>query len=340
MSKNDSRAMFFRYVSDFLYVRLREHEMRSENTIESYRYGLNSFRLFMEAQGIRADKVGFAMVTTDLMRDYMKWLVSDQGLSMNTRNHRLACLKSYLRYCAERDVSVVQTLVASSSVKSVLVRADKNNWMTRDAIQAILEQPTKTRMGIRDRFFMLFLYGTGARVSEALNVRIGDIELHTKDPFVRIMGKGNKPRCVPLLDVTKDNLYAYMGIHHPDAAKDDFLFYTVIKGQKGRMSVANAERIVKKHGESARAVCAQVPECVHPHMFRHSYGAHLYRMGFPLPVIAKLLDHESLSTTEIYAETDTEMVNEAFKTLAANELEERRWKSMCPDEMAKLFGLK
>lgn len=82
--------------------------------------------------------------------------------------------------------------------------------MTRDAIKVILEQPPKTKIGIHDRFFMLFLYGTGARVSEALNVRLKDLEIATKDPFVRILGKGNKPRCVPLLDITVENLHYYL----------------------------------------------------------------------------------------------------------------------------------
>ena len=120
---------------------------------------------------------------------------------------------------------------------------------------------------------------------------------------------------MPILDITRDNLLVYLDAYHPGKNRDDYLFYTVIKGRKDKMSVANAERFVKKYGITARAACSQVPDSVHPHMFRHSYGAHLYRMGFALPVIAKLLDHESLSTTEIYADTDADMVNEAFNPL-------------------------
>lgn len=81
------------------------------------------------------------------------------------------------------------------------------------------------------------------------------------------------------------------------------------------MSVANVEHFIKKYGKSAREICTQVPEAVHPHLFRHSYVSHLYRMGFPLPMIAKLLDYESLKTTEIHAETDTKMVNAAFREM-------------------------
>jgi site-specific recombinase XerD len=337
--------MFFSYVADFLFVRLKEHELRSENTVNAYRHGLNCFRVFMAERGVRADKVSFAMISADLIREYMKWLVDCNGNSLNTRNHRLTCLKSYIRYCAERDIANTQAMIAVSGVKNVTTRARKNTWMTREAVQAVLEQPPKTKLGVRDRFFMLFMYGTGARVSEALNVRVGDIELSQKAPYVRLLGKGNKPRCIPILDVTRDNLLVYLDAYHPVKNKDDYLFYTVIKDRKDRMSVANAERFVKKYGMAARSVCSQVPNSVHPHMFRHSYGAHLYRMGFALPVIAKLLDHESLSTTEIYADTDADMVNEAFNSLrsptddASDALEEKKWKSLGDDALAKLFGL-
>ena len=189
---------------------------------------------------------------------------------------------------------------------------------------------------------MVFLYSTGARISEALNVRLKDVETLTADPFVRLLGKGNKPRCVPLLDVALDNLQYYLNLYHLQQNPDDYLFYTVIKGHKDMMSVANAERFIKKYGHEARSHCAAVPETVHPHLFRHSYGAHLYRMGFSLPVIAKLLDHESLDTTERYAETDADMINAAFNTLTKAEAvqpTEKKWETADEDTVAKLYGL-
>jgi integrase/recombinase XerD len=286
-------------------------------------------------------------VTSDAVREYLKWLVERKGCTITTRNHRLTVIKQYLQYCSDRDLSLAPQYIAISKIKHVTVRAKKGRWMTRDAIKVILEQPPKTKTGIRDRFFMMFLYGTGARVSEALHVQLKDLELDTNDPFVRIQGKGNKPRCVPLLDITLENLDYYLKLYHPLRQPEDFLFYTIIKGNKDRMSVANAERFIKKYGESARALCTQVPESVHPHLFRHSYGAHLYRMGFPLPVIAKLLDHESLETTEMYAETDAEMVKAAFRKMEdtlqnhnPSQSKDKKWKKVDEESLAKLYGLK
>lgn len=100
-----------------------------------------------------------------------------------------------------------------------------------------------------------------------------------------------------------------------------------------------------KYGADARKTCSEVPENVYPHIFRHRFGAH-YRMGFPLPVIAKLLDHESMETTEIYAHTDTELINAAFRNmeesiqcqnpLQSNEMK-GKWKHADEETLAKLY---
>ena len=264
----------------------------------AYSRGLNSFRKFMLSQYNKGIvHTTSEMITADIVHEYLKWLV-DNGAALTTRNHRLTCLKQYMMYCAERNVELMQFYLPVSKIKQVKVRPKKGLWMTRDAVRAVLSQPPKTKIGIRDRFLMIFLYGTGARISEVLDVKLKDIETLTKEPFARPLGKGDKPRCVPLLDITIENLEYYISLYHPQKKPDDFLFYTIIKGRQDKMSVANAERLIKKYGSQARRECSQVPENVHPHLFRHSYGAHLYRLGFSLPVIAKLLDHESLSTTE------------------------------------------
>jgi site-specific recombinase XerD len=345
MPKNDGHIPFFSHTHDFLFLRLREQELRSGNTVAAYRQGLNNFRLFLAAYFKKSiGKIFFDMVTADIVREYLTRL-TDNGAALATRNHRLTCVKQYMLYCAEQNVELTQFYIPVSKIRHAAVRPKKGLWMTRDAVRAVLSQPPKTKTGVRDRFFMVFLYGTGARVSEALDVKLKDIESLAKDPFVRLMGKGGKPRCVPLLDAAMENLEYYASLYHPKKNPDDYLFYTVIKGRKDRMSVANAERFIKKYGIQARQNCSQVPESVHPHLFRHCYGAHLYRMGFSLPVIAKLLDHESLDTTERYAETDADMVNQAFKTMEEREASSgsapvaKDWKCVDDDTLAKLYGL-
>ena len=269
MSKNNTHVPFFSYTSDFLFIRLREQDLRSENTVEAYRQGLNAFRLFVTVhlkKGLA--KITFGMVTSDTVREYLKHLV-DNGAAITTRNHRLTVIKQYMLYCAERDVALTQFYIPVSKIKHVTVRPKKGMWLVREAVEAVIAQPPGTKLGIRDRFLMIFLYGTGARISEALNVKLKDIETLTKEPFARLMGKGNKPRCVPILDITMDNLEYYASLYHPQRNLDDFLFYTVIKGRKDRMSEANAERIVKKYSHEAKANCSAVPDKVTPHSFSY-----------------------------------------------------------------------
>lgn len=152
---------------------------------------------------------------------------------------------------------------------------------------------------------------------------------------------------MPLLEITVENLDYYLSVYHPNGAPEDYLFYTVIKGTKDSMSFANAECFIKKYGEAARRECSLVPENVYPHLFRNSFVSHLYRMGGSLPVIAKLLDHESLDITEIYANTDTEMINEAFRKMEESlqnqnslQFNEKKWKLTDEETRAKLYGLK
>ena len=174
--KNDRQNLFFSYTSDFLFLRLREQDLRSDNTVKAYRQGLNSFRLFMLSRYNRGvDKISFKMVTSDIVREYLKNLM-DGGASLTTRNHRLTGLKQYMLYCAERDVELTQFYIAVSKIKHVTTHPKKRLWMTREAVQAILAQPPNTKRGVRDRFLMIFLYGTGARISVALNVKLNFVQ--------------------------------------------------------------------------------------------------------------------------------------------------------------------
>ena len=214
MPKSDGQIMFFSYTRDFLFLRLKEQDLKSDNTIKAYRKGLNSFRLYMLSQhGKGAGKVTFEMVTADIVREHLKHLL-DNKAALTTRNHRLTVIKQYMLYCAERNIELTQFYIPVSKIKHVTTRPKKGLWMTRDAVKIILEQPPKTKLGVRDRFFMVFLYGTGARVSEALKVKLKDLETMTNDPFVRLLGKGDKPRCVPFLDIALENLDYYLSLYH------------------------------------------------------------------------------------------------------------------------------
>ncbi len=180
--------------------------------------------------------------------------------------------------------------------------------MSMAAITAVIEQPdTSTPKGLRDQFLMILLYDTGARVQEILNIKLCDLQLG-RLPKVILFGKGRKTRIVPLMEKTILHLKKYLLVFHSDAvsATDLPLFYSVTHGEKHPLTPRMAQYILQKYGEQARCICQEVPEKVHPHLFRHSRAMHPYQKGIDLALVSQWLGHSQLETTQIYAHADTE----------------------------------
>ncbi len=130
---------------------------------------------------------------------------------------------------------------------------------------------------------MLFLYKAAARVQELVDVKIKDIQLG-ESPRVILHGKGNKARVIPLRDDIVKHLEQYLLKFHSHESQfsEEHLFFTVRSNSKKRMTEANVRSIVRKYGKMAREACAEVPENVHPHLFRHSWAMALYQNAIQL----------------------------------------------------------
>lgn len=335
-SKQKQDKMFFIYTKDF-FDHLRA-ELHSERTIETYCQSLNAFRTYLyETHAKTVDQITIDFVTEQVVLDFLG-NVSDNN-SVGTRNVRLSGIKAYLKYAAARDMELVPLQIKVSAMKHKKTYPKRHNWLEKADVECILAQPPQTRIGIRDRFIILFLFSTGARLAEMRSVRLKDIIINEKYPYIRITGKGNKPRIVPIPEETfLENYRYYCLLYHPDGDPESYLFYPTAHGKRKMMSEDNVQRILKKYGDAARLENPTLPS-IHPHLFRHSYGAQLYRLGVSLPEIAKLLGHEDISTTEIYAETDPEMAAEAIGKMLGKQ-PVRKWDSLTEDEKLKILGLK
>lgn len=188
-------------------------------------------------------------------------------------------------------------------------------YFSESALKTILEQPdSRKKKGLRDLFFMILMYDTGARNQEMLDIRLRDLHFEGKSPYVVITGKGRKTRLVPVMQKTVEHFKKYAAGFHPKIFPDEFLFYTERGGKRFAMSPDNTERFIKKHGISAYSVNKEVPESLHPHLFRHSRSIHLYRSGMPMVLLSEWLGHAQISTTmHYYANADTEMKKEAIE---------------------------
>jgi len=150
--------------------------------------------------------------------------------------------------------------------------------------------------GKRDRALLETLYGCGLRVSEASALRISDI--YFKEGFIRIVGKGNKERIVPIGEIAATNLQNWLECRPvADKSSEDIVFLNRFGKKLSRMSIL---KIVKR-----QAVLAGVRKNISPHSFRHSFATHLIENGADLRVVQEMLGHESILTTEIYTHIDS-----------------------------------
>ena len=334
--KKKQSTMFFIYVNDFF--NFLRSDLHSERTVDTYCQSLNAFRVYVsEKYSKGVDQITTDFVTEQLIRDFLSEVAENN--SIGTRNVRLSGIKAYLKYAATRDMTLIPLQIKVSAIKHKKTYPKRHNWLDKAEINLLLDQPSQTRVGVRDRFVMLFLFSTGTRLAEMRSVRLKDIIIDGKYPYIRVIGKGDKPRIVPIPDETfLDNYNYYCRLYHPGHDSESYLFYPTARGSKEMMSEDNIQRILKKYGDMARITNPKLP-AIHPHLFRHSYGAQLYRQGVSLPEIAKLMGHEDISTTEIYAETDPEMAAAAISKMLGKQ-PVRKWDSLTENEKLKILGVK
>ena len=345
MKRDDS---FFKHVRGFLTVYLPKNKCYGKNTVKAYRDTINLFRKFLwEEKTISFTNISFDMIDHDVIYEFLAWLQNTRGCEAATKNHRLAALKSFFHYCAFEDPALMAIYLDIQNVRSQKVTRNRVEYMSETALKILLEQPDPdTQCGLRDRFFMILLYDTGARIQEILDLKLKDIHLNDQTPSIYLTGKGNKTRAVPLMDKTIAHLHEYLKTFHSDGdlKNDQYLFYTLIKGLKGRMSEDNVSYFLKRYAGSAHQVCSEVPLRMHAHLFRHTRAMHLYQAGIPLSYIKDFLGHVSINTTDIYASTDTSMMRAALEKIDKRDGKrastvEPKWQDN-EEMILKLCGLK
>ena len=343
MKNNHQGALlFFSMTHEFLALYLPKQCGRSPHTVESYRDALSLFRRYiLELLGISIGKFTFEECTRECVLGFMNYL-SNLDSKPSTRNQRLAALKSYMMFAADKDITLQSQELEVRRVPQCKVPKTEKEAIPEEAIAAILNQPTNTKMGLRDRTIMILLYDSGARLGEVLGLSVSDVMITGDNPYIRVNGKGSKQRIVPLSVKTAGHLNQYISVYHGKGCiETPLLFYTVIKGVVGAISEGNVERFVKQYAHKAKFSCPLVPEHVHPHMFRRTRATQLYQNGVSLPLVSRLLGHASLETTRLYAKPSLKMVREAIESVETPEEKEVKpiWEGN-EAMMAKLCGLR
>ena len=342
MDKNSRSAQeLWKYVRSYLTVYLPRIRGLSPRTVESYRESISMYCMFLkEDSRIDFSKTSFDHVTRDSVMKFVQSL-RKRGCGASTCNLRLSSLKSLLKYCADEDIGLYSVYQEVRRVPLMKVTRMPVQYMSETAVKALLAQPDpKTAKGMRNRMIMILLYDAGVRVQELVDLKVSDLQLQAKNPFIIVTGKGSKTRSVPLMDKTVTHLREYLRRFHnrSDDRTGEPLLYSTRSGAPHKLSTDAVGVILKNYARSARKTCSEVPERVHPHLFRHTRAMDLYRAGMPLSYVAEFLGHVSLNTTDIYASADVEMLRKALEKAdpeLAKELP--RWKD--EESLKALCGL-
>ena len=332
--------LFFSKTHDFLDGYLALQCSRSPHTVKAYRDALTVFRRYVVSTGRSLKLFGFEDCTRDFLLDFMEYL-QKSGYEKSSCNQRLAAIKSYMWYVADGNITWQQNALMTSRVPFLRNPEKERKVLSEDCLKALFSAPGNDKRGIRDAAIMIILYDSAIRLSELLGLKVSDVNMTGSTPYLRIHGKGDKERIVSLSDNASRYLENYMKLYHSAGnPSTTHLFYSVIHGQPQMMSPGNVARIINKYADQIRSEHPDLPDKVHPHMFRRTRATNLYQSNIELELVSRILGHSSTQTTRIYAKPSLEMLKEAMdRSNPELNREEPLWPDD-EDEFARICGLR
>lgn len=267
---------------------------KSPKTIEAYRRDVGGFLGFLS--GYHGGDVGLRALAAITVTDMRGWMADARGRGLSARSlaRALSAVKGFYGWLNDHE-GVDNAAVASMRGPKAKARLPRPVAAgdTRNLLDMVDIQHKEAWVGARDLAVLLLLYGCGMRISEALGLNRGQAPL---PEVLRIIGKGNKERLLPVLPVARQAVSAYLKACPYDLAGHEPLFV----GIRGKRLGARA---IQKLMEGLRRQLG-LPATATPHALRHSFATHLLEAGGDLRTIQELLGHASLSTTQVYTSLD------------------------------------
>ncbi len=310
---------FSKYISDFLARYLIDEKGASSNTIHAYR---DTFVLLLnfiqDIKQIKIEKLTIEKITKKTIIEFLDWIQKERKCSNSTRNARLAAIHSFYKYLQYESLDNLHECQKIMSIKFKKTKKANINYLTIEGIKLLLQQPnTSCLKGRRDLALLSLMYDSGARVQEIIDLAPSMLRL-TKPATIKITGKGNKARLVPMLNAQIELLKNYIAENRLNEPYTN-MYPLFFNSRKEKLTRAGVNYIVQKYTEMARKENELlIPEKISCHSFRHSKAMHLLQAGVNLVYIRDILGHVSIKTTEIYARADSKQKREALEKAYVN----------------------
>lgn len=282
---------------------LRLEKNASPHTIAAYESDIKHFTAFLRRY-YGTDQPEIRQVTPSVIRVYLAQLQQTQKSRPTIARH-VASLRSFCRYLCREDILMSNPFTVIHSPK--LVRR-LPVFLEVDEVAALLTLPDSSILGLRDRALLELLYASGLRVSEAVNLKLGDLDL--KQRIVLVFGKGAKERIVPVGRKAITALQRYLATARPQLAKKSAATneHVFLNRYGGALTDRSVRRLIDKYVQ--RLALAKE---VSPHTLRHSFATHLLNNGADLRSVQELLGHVNLSTTQLYTHVTKKRLAAVYK---------------------------
>ena len=326
------------WVRRFLLEHVIAERNLSKNTQRSYR---DTFSILLPWISTRSrhpiDHLCIDDLSRDVLKDFLDHLEHERHCKIRTRNQRLAAIHAMARFVAEHSPEHVAWCAAIRAVPFKRFQRPQLTYLEKPEMDALLAAPDRnTALGRRDYTLLLFLYNSGARISEASNLPINKLYLRSNAmSHVEIFGKGGKTRRCPLWATTSAELLALTR----NRSSNEPVF---VNRHGQAITRHGVHRLIRKHVRKAMAPCPSLAnKCISPHTIRHTTATHLLRAGVDINTIRAWLGHVSIDTTNTYVEVDLErkaQMLEKTNALSSNPVSKRPWREN-PSLMAFLRSL-
>lgn len=286
----------------------------SPNTIASYSDCIRLLLNFCSQRLQKSiEKLSIEEISDDLVLSFLDYLETDRHNSPQTRNTRLAAIKTYFRFLASQDPELISVCERVCQIHAKKTTAHLVEGLERNELDAILNAcDTNTIGGLRTYALLRLMYITGARVQEALDIKLSDLRLE-KPYTVILMGKGRKERVIPLDDDTVTALKAYLK-HREMMQLETVNLFVNLRGMP--LTRFGVLYLIQKLKKKAQKICPSlVSKKVSSHTFRHTTALHMLQSSIDITVISKYLGHANLSATNHYTHINMEMKRKALKTV-------------------------